>query len=97
MASQAKAWGMANVRNGGGLAQPVAPRQDDRLLFALYDNERAVRETAMDTEQLCDDMQKVAAAVERLDMEGLHAQFDMLTRTVEKLTAVIEELVSQRA
>lgn len=92
-------WGAANTKNGGGLAKLVSPRPDDRLLFAMYDHERALRDAANAEGDLDGNVQSLTNQVESLsaEVEGLAGQVKTLTASMEKLTAVIEELVSQRA
>lgn len=92
-------WGAANVRNGGGLSKlGPQPRQDDRLLFAMYDSERASRKMVDVNDQLSEDVQKLSEAVWELEPEvkELRESLSKLGALVERLTEVVGDLVARK-
>jgi len=73
-----------------------APRQDDRLLFAMYDAERAERATIGATDKLADRLDDHDKTIASLDDEivTLQERIETLTIALEKSTEMVERLAA---
>ncbi len=98
---KAPAWGAVNRVNGGGLAKqsPSAPMTDQRLLYAMWDNERAANESAASACDVSDKLRETSAVIESLEAEvkELRDAMGELRELLAKLPEAIEEALAARA